>query len=80
MFGILIAGFFCISPKASVFCECMRGTSVNTTLIRSGPYKASTKPTVVLSWDVGNSFLSAPKLNKQAVDKQFMLIQFIYLF
>lgn len=55
----------------------MRGTSVNTTLIRSGPYKASTKPTVVLSWDVGNSFLSAPKLNKQAVDKQFMLIQFM---
>lgn len=55
----------------------MRGTSVNTTLIRSGPYKASTKPTVVLSWDVGNSFLSPPKLNKQAVDKQFMLIQFM---
>lgn len=58
----------------------MRGTSVNTTLIRSGPYKASTKPTVVLSWDVGNSFLSAPKLNKQAVDKQFMLIQLFFFF
>lgn len=73
MFGILIAGFFLHFSKS----ECMRGTSVNTTLIRSGPYKASTKPTVVLSWDVGNSFLSAPKLNKQAVDKQFMLIQFM---